>query len=255
MKKARSPARTGATRHVRLAEGGHFLNEIGNIPPQVQQKLLRVIQERTVQHLGGKREIPIDVRVIVATNVPLEEAVNKGTFRKDLYYRLNQFTLWLPPLRERKEDVPALALSFLEESNREFRKTVTGFSPSVDSVLKDFYWPGNIRQLKNVIKRAVLLSQEVVLIEHLPLEIAGGRRREDTRTAPRTNGSADFSTAGLDQPENLKSIKLRAWTQKAVRSIERRLIVEALRRSAQPHQSRQTAGNNRTARCITNSTR
>ena len=142
------------------ANGGTvLLDEITNLPDTVQMKLLRVIQERKLQHLGGKKDISIDVRIIVASNVELSKAVRAGKFRDDLYHRLNEFQIDLPKLAERKEDIPFLAAYFLEEANSEFNKQVRGFSPEVMKFFLEFAWPGNVRELKNVARRAVLLAE------------------------------------------------------------------------------------------------
>ncbi|MBU1809168.1 MAG: sigma-54 dependent transcriptional regulator [Candidatus Omnitrophica bacterium] len=141
------------------ANGGTlFFDEITNIPNSIQIKLLRAVQERKFQHLGGKIDISVDVRIIVATNIGLSEAVRTGKFRDDLFHRLNEFHIDLPPLRQRKEDLPALTKYFLNEANRELDKKVGGFSGEAMRFLLDYYWPGNVRELKNVIKRAVLLA-------------------------------------------------------------------------------------------------
>ncbi|MCK5534357.1 sigma-54-dependent Fis family transcriptional regulator [bacterium] len=149
-------------------EGTIFLDEIGNLPSSTQAKMLRVLEERTIQHLGGKKVIKINVRIIVATNFPLEEAVRKGCFREDLYHRLNQFTVFLPPLHKRKEDIIPLAQYFLKEANTELHKQINCFSPEVLKLLGQYSWSGNIREMKNVIKRAVLLADETIFPRHLP---------------------------------------------------------------------------------------
>ncbi len=121
-------------------------------------KLLRAVQERKFQHLGGKIDINVDVRIIVATNISLSEAVSMGKFRDDLFHRLNEFHIDLPPLRERKEDLPVLTKYFLDEANSDFGKKVEGFSGEAMKFLLNYHWPGNVRELKNVIKKAVLLA-------------------------------------------------------------------------------------------------
>ena len=141
-------------------EGTLFLDEIANLTDAVQMKLLRVIQERKIQHLGDRREIRIDVRIIVASNVNLSEQVRKGRFRDDLYHRLNEFQIELPLLRERKEDIPILAKYFLDEANSEFNKKVNGFSGAAMYFLLNYPWPGNVRELRNIIRRAVLLAEK-----------------------------------------------------------------------------------------------
>jgi len=141
------------------ASGGTlFFDEITNIPNSIQMKLLRAVQERKFQHLGGKIDISVDVRIIVATNISLSEAVRTGKFRDDLFHRLNEFNIDLPPLRERKEDLPVLIKYFLDEANRDLGKKTTGFLGEAMRFLLDYRWPGNVRELKNVIKKAVLLA-------------------------------------------------------------------------------------------------
>ncbi len=142
------------------ANGGTLLlDEITNLTDGIQMKLLRVFQERRLQHLGGKKDISIDVRIIVTSNVNLSEQVRKGKFRDDLYHRLNEFQIELPRLAERKEDIPILAKYFLEEANSGFNKEVRGFSPKVLKFFLNYAWPGNVRELKNVARRAVLLAE------------------------------------------------------------------------------------------------
>lgn len=138
--------------------GTLLLDEMTNLSDAVQMKLLRVIQERSLQHLGGKRDISIDVRIIAASNVNLSEAVRAGKFRNDLYHRLNEFQIELPKLTERKEDIPIMAKYFLDEANSEFNKKVNGISPEAMKFLLNYPWPGNVRELRNIIRRAVLLA-------------------------------------------------------------------------------------------------
>ena len=141
------------------ASGGTLLlDEITNLSDAVQMKLLRVIQERRLQHLGGKRDISIDVRIIVATNINLSDAARNGKFREDLFHRLNEFQIDLPPLRERKEDFPILAKYFLDEGNNEFNKKIKGFSTEAINSLFNYHWPGNVRELRNIVRKAVLLT-------------------------------------------------------------------------------------------------
>ena len=141
------------------ASGGTLLlDEITNLSDAVQMKLLRVIQERRLQHLGGKRDISIDVRIIVATNINLSDAARNGKFREDLFHRLNEFQIDLPPLRERKEDFPILAKYFLDEGNNEFNKKIKGFSAEAINSLLNYHWPGNVREMRNIVRKAVLLT-------------------------------------------------------------------------------------------------
>src|SRR5205823_846630 len=141
-----------------LADGGTvFLDEISDLPMSLQAKLLRVLEEGEVRAVGGTRSKKVDVRFIAATNQDLEERVNRGEFRKDLFYRLNVVTLRVPPLRDRVEDIPLLARHFLTQFAREFGKPVTDLHPSAVTDLVAYKWPGNIRELRNVIERAVML--------------------------------------------------------------------------------------------------
>ncbi len=142
------------------ADGGSlFLDEIGDLSPDAQAAILRFLQEGEVRPIGSLQTFPADVRVIAATNKNLEEAIKQGAFREDLYDRLNGFTLHLPPLRERKEDIPALVDHFIEKYNRRYDENVRGFSKEALEILLDYPWPGNVRELENVASRAVILSQ------------------------------------------------------------------------------------------------
>jgi len=139
--------------------GTLFLDEITNLSDGMQAKLLRVIQERKLQHLGGRKDIRIDVRLLVASKINLAEALRLGKFRDDLFHRLNEFLIELPRFCERKEDIPILAKYFLEEASSEFNKKVNGFSSKALKFLLDYPWPGNVRELRNIIRRAVLLAE------------------------------------------------------------------------------------------------
>ncbi|HME00695.1 MAG TPA: sigma-54 dependent transcriptional regulator [Terriglobia bacterium] len=144
-------------------KGSIFLDEIGDVPPAIQVKLLRVLQEREFERLGGTRTLKVDVRLIAATNRDLRAALEDGTFREDLYYRLNVVPISIPPLREHKEDIPYLVDHFLQRFVRESGKPITGVTPAALKVLMDFHWPGNVRELENIIERAVALSTGTVL--------------------------------------------------------------------------------------------
>ena len=135
-----------------------FLDEIGDVPPAIQVKLLRVLQEREFERLGGTKTLKVDVRLIAATNRDLRAALEDGTFREDLYYRLNVVAIDIPPLRDHKEDIPALANFFLEKFARESGKPIRGITPAAMKLLMDFHWPGNVRELENIIQRGVTLS-------------------------------------------------------------------------------------------------
>jgi two-component system, NtrC family, response regulator AtoC len=143
------------------AQGGTvFLDEIGNMSPSVQAKLLRVLEESTFMRLGGTRNIKVNVRLIAATNTNLKEAITQGRFREDLFYRLNVVPMIIPPLRERTEDIVPLALDLMQWFNRELKKNFRGFTPEAAELLLSYHWPGNIRELKNVIERTMILAPE-----------------------------------------------------------------------------------------------
>jgi DNA-binding NtrC family response regulator len=158
-----------------LADRGTlFLDEIAEMTPATQVKLLRVLQEQTFRRIGGRNEQTVDVRVIAATNVNPAEAVKNGKLREDLYYRLNVFAIELPPLRQRKDDMPLLIQSFLTEFNARNNKSVSALDPAATRILEQYHWPGNVRELRNVIERAVILcSGQFVEPKHLPPLIAG----------------------------------------------------------------------------------
>ncbi len=155
------------------AKGGTlFLDEIGNLSYEVQIKLLRALQERKIRRIGSNKDIDVDVRILVATNEDLSVAVNKGTFREDLFHRLNEFKITIPALRERKNDIELFANYFLKLSNRELNRNILTISSRVIDKFKTYSWPGNLRQLRNIIRRSVLLSKGNVLEESsLPTEI------------------------------------------------------------------------------------
>lgn len=156
-----------------VANGGTiFLDEIGNLSYENQIKLLRVIQERRIKRIGATKDIPIDVRIIAATNEDLTKTVKEGRFREDLYHRLNEFKIQLSPLRERKEDILIFANYFLEKANQALHKNVKTFSPEVLTQITNYFWYGNLRELNNVVRRAVLLTVgDEVQSDSLPQEI------------------------------------------------------------------------------------
>jgi len=165
-----------------VADGGTLLlDEIGEMKLNLQSKLLRVLEERAVRRIGGQEEIGVDVTVIATTNRNLKDAVEKGDFRMDLYYRLNAFSLLVPPLRERMEDIPVLAGHFLAAFSKEYNKTIEGFSVEAARVMKFYKWPGNVRELKNVVRGIVVLQNvRVIMPEHLPAEISGLAAHRDS---------------------------------------------------------------------------
>jgi two-component system response regulator HydG len=155
------------------AQGGTlFLDEIGNLSYEIQMKLLRALQERKVRRIGSNKDIDVDVRIVVATNEDLSVSVAKGDFREDLYHRLNEFKITVPSLRNRIEDIELFSSYFLELSNNELNKDISGFSSAVLDKFKSYSWPGNLRELRNVIRRSVLLSPDnQVELHSLPNEI------------------------------------------------------------------------------------
>ncbi len=161
--------------HFELANGGTlFLDEVANLSPEIQASLLRVIQERKFKRIGGVKEMEVDVRIIVATNENLQDAYRNGKFREDLYHRFNEFSIDLPPLRNRKDDIPLFAAFFLQKTNKELNKNVEGFDEEVMKMFIQYAWPGNLREFRNVIRRSVLLTKQgKISANTLPLEITG----------------------------------------------------------------------------------
>jgi len=208
---------TGADRrkegHFELAEGGSlFLDEIVNLPMTTQSKLLRVLQERQVQVLGGRRAVPVDVRIIATSNVPLEREMRASRFRQDLYYRLTEFVITVPPLRERRDDILDLAKRFLAEASMGLRRPVRGVSAEAVQLLLRHSWPGNVRELRNVIRRAVLLSSDEIGPMHLlPLPV---------------EGTAESSVEGNSLPARPSMKQL---ADRAAAEAERQVIRQALR--------------------------
>lgn len=182
---------TGAVRDHRglfqEAEGGTlFLDEIGDMPSQLQVKLLRVLEERQVRSVGSVRSVPVNVRIISATHSPLEDDISTGRFRSDLFYRLNVVSLTLPPLVERRDDIPLLATGFLQQLGTKYGKAVSGFAPDALAMLVGAAWPGNVRQLYNVVEQAVALSTTPLipasLVENALSEIQKMDSLEEART-------------------------------------------------------------------------
>ncbi len=198
-----------------LAEGGTlFLDEISNLSYENQIKLLRVLQERTIKRVGDVKDIPVDARMIVASNEDLKKAVNQGEFREDIYHRINEFKIEITPLRERPEDTIQYAYHFLEQANRQLGKNVKDFEEEVIKKFKSYPWPGNLRELFNVIKRAVLLTDnDLVKLKSLPGEIQQPVKQKETLIDITFNGGI---------PSNLKEV---------TREAEKSAIVEVLKRT------------------------
>src|SRR4029078_6708950 len=166
--------------HFELANGGTlFLDEVTNLSYEIQAALLRVIQERKFKRVGGTKEMDVDVRIIVASNENLQDAYRKGKFREDLYHRFNEFSINLPPLRNRKVDIPLFADFFLEKTNKELGKNVEGYEDDVMQMFLSYSWPGNLREHRNVVRRAVLLTPSgKITAKVLPWEIANSNARQ-----------------------------------------------------------------------------
>ncbi len=195
-----------------LADGGTvFLDEIADMKPATQVQLLKVIENKTFKRIGGVKDIFADVRIIAATNKNLLEEVRKGNFREDLFYRLNVVPICLPPLRERRDDIPVLAEHFIDVFNREFKKDVKSLSKETRDAFIAYPWPGNVRELRNIIERAMILENEqYILPEHLPVELSS---RADVADA-RSSLHLKFPEGGLD-----------------IEKVEKELIRQALDRS------------------------
>ncbi|MCK4417161.1 MAG: sigma-54-dependent Fis family transcriptional regulator [Candidatus Latescibacteria bacterium] len=190
-----------------LAEGGTLLlDEIGNFPHQSQTKLLRAIEERKIRRLGGRRSINVDVRILVATSILLKQHIEKGQFRSDLYHRLSEFVIKIPPLRERKEDIIFIADRFLNEVEPELNKTIKGLSRAAVKSLLSYDWPGNVRELRNVIRRAALLCDDLIEPAHLLFD------------------EAYVVSSGSDVSVSLKDI-----AKKAISEVEKSAIKRVLR--------------------------
>ncbi|MCO6360956.1 sigma-54-dependent transcriptional regulator [Roseivirga pacifica] len=173
-----------------LANGGTlFLDEVGNLPYEVQVQLLRALQEKKIRKVGSEKDIDVNVRIIAATNERMAEAIDEQQFRLDLYHRLNEFELKLIPLRERIGDLDEYLTHFLEEANAELEKVIKGVSPEVNAVFQQYSWPGNLRELRNVVRRAALLCQEEEIgLAHIPSTLVEESRSEEPEASDGTNG-------------------------------------------------------------------
>ncbi len=221
-----------------LATGGTLLlDEIGEMPPELQAKLLRVLEERMIRRVGGRQEIPVDVRVISSTNADIGQALQRGRFREDLFYRLNVFTINLPALRERMQDVPLLAQHFLEEFARANEKTLAGFTPEALDALREHRWPGNVRELKNVVERAVVVSRgSVIDLGDLPSLGApfAARAEDSTRVAAaqaetHAAGAQGVPTGRPSNGSHGESVVVTVGS--TVEEAEKLLILETLRKT------------------------
>jgi Nif-specific regulatory protein len=205
------------------SDGTVFLDEIGDMNLELQAKLLRVLQEKSIQRVGSNREIKTNVRVIAATNINLDDAINQGAFRLDLYYRLNVIRIQLPPLRERDGDIRLLANYFLNRENQRYKRNIV-FAPSALNKLEAYTWPGNIRQLENVVERAVIMAEHDVIyeddIDMILQEEAS--IRIDTQPIPSEDNNADMDRGGA-------YCDVRPYSR--VRDDERKKILQAIRQA------------------------
>lgn len=212
-----------------LANGGTlFLDEIGDLDASLQVKLLRVLQERKFRRVGGTTDIHVDVRIISATNANLEEKMEAGSLRKDFFYRLNVFTVNLPPLRERRDDIILLAKSFLDEYRKEFSKdNITGFSDEALAVIEKYEFPGNVRELRNIIERATLLeTSNLIRVSSLPDELKNsiGEIEFKETTKVELPSISDSDIAAADKPWHKPGFNFKNY----IDSVEKQLVVEVL---------------------------
>jgi two-component system response regulator HydG len=186
--------------------GTLFLDEVGNLSYANQIQLLRALQERKIKPVGSNTEIEVDVRIISATNEDLLLAVSKGTFREDLYHRLNEFSIHIPSLAERKEDLFLYTEYFLDQANSALQKNILGLSPQVEAAFKKYNWPGNLRELKNVIKRAVLLSPaSYIPMDVIPLEVTAAKELKEPKDFSKASNEKQLILSALEEANYNKS--------------------------------------------------
>jgi two-component system nitrogen regulation response regulator GlnG len=216
-------AYTGADRQkigkLEMARGGTlFLDEISNMPLGSQAKLLRVLQDKTICRVGGTQAINTDARVLAASNRDLRRLGESGAFRPDVYFRLNEFTIWVPPLRERQEDILYLAKRFLDLTNLELQKNVKGFTQSAVDVLLAYDWPGNVRQLRSAIRRAVLLADDMITEQHMRIDCV----------SPKLTLPDPGCNQGIQEtPE--EGLPLKEIMQRRIVAMEREILAHVLR--------------------------
>jgi two-component system response regulator HydG len=187
-------------------EGTLFLDEIGNLDYGLQMQLLRALQERKIKPVGSNSEIKVDIRVVTATNEDLAQAVREGKFREDLYHRLNEFSIQVPALHDRNGDLMLFADHFLDEANADLEKEVIGFSDEVIEAFEKYSWPGNLRELKNTIKRAVLLTQDPIIpLKVLPHEIASANKMDDSYSFFKNKNEESLLLDALEKAQGNKS--------------------------------------------------
>jgi nitrogen regulation protein NR(I) len=216
--------------------GTIFLDEIGDMTPTTQTKILRVLQSGTFERLGGNQCVQVDVRIIAATNKPLEQAMASRQFREDLFYRLNVVRIRMPPLRERREDIPLLVNYFLKKLGQQTRQPPRSIAPDAVASLEQYYWPGNVRELENVLQRALVMAKGgVILRSDLPTEILFARATEPAPPVSPANRDAGLETPAKGAPLEIPALaqQLFRWARarhevKILPAVERELIIQAL---------------------------
>ncbi len=204
--------------------GTIFLDEISEMHPNLQAKLLQVLQDGEFSRLGGDGDVKVDTRVIAATNRNLEEAVGDGSFREDLYYRLNVVTVQIPPLRDRKDGIPLLVDYFLNKNNEEYRKSVQALSPETMEVFMKYHWPGNVRELENMVRRMVVLGNEQAVLEEIAV------RDEPALPEEEPGDLLDLGALGADFSDG-QGIDLKAISRRAAQIAEKRVIERVLQQT------------------------
>ncbi|MBM4037188.1 MAG: sigma-54-dependent Fis family transcriptional regulator [Planctomycetes bacterium] len=212
----------------RAHEGTLFLDEVANLSEAMMRKLLCALEDRQVYRVGGKEPIPVDIRVVAASNQDLQRLVERGAFRRDLFHRLNEFAIEIPPLRKRKEDIAHLAQRFLAQASEELGRRVQGVSPQAMELLYGYEWPGNVRELRNVIRRAVLLAEDTVNPDHV--------RAASARCAVPGSELHRAAERPAVQPSNLDQVLAGQWslkdiTRECVRQVEQSVIAAVLERT------------------------
>jgi two-component system nitrogen regulation response regulator GlnG len=214
--------------------GTIFLDEIGDMTPATQTKILRVLQSGTFERVGGNQPIKVDVRVIAATNRPLEQAVAKGQFREDLFYRLNVVRVQVPPLRERREDIRLLVNYFLKKFAKDQQHAPKSVGPGVIKALEKYHWPGNVRELENVFRRALVVAKgDAILISDLPAEVTGERGGASGSMSPLTATSGEGGSGDVA----VLARQLFHWARKdpklkIIPAVERQLVIQALKEAS-----------------------
>ena len=215
-----------------LAQGGTiFLDEIGNLTVNIQVKLLRTLQEREINRVGEKYPIKIDVRFVIAANPNLEESMKSGAFREDLYHRINVFSIFLPPLREHREDIPLLAGHFLKQYVSMIEKNIKKISKESMELLVDYSWPGNVRELQNVVQQAIIMAEDIILPEHLPFYLR--EYRKEAGLAGEDNVGADYMSTLVEREkiDSAEGLSLKEIINRFSKDTERGIILEVLKRT------------------------